>query len=208
MTSWKLTTCFDKQKHLFFESIKTDYIIETYICSCGNTDFIIKNPQQELNHICTKCENKKFYDANKAWRNFVYFLYQNAELKLSYEYNIQSDDNVVSAFYVTSIPTDIDFSRCKVIYSKKPVYSLILTTNGEIKENHLFQFNKKISDQLKNNLTQYINQNNCFNIPKSGKKDLTLHMARFFLKNKHLKDFDFYYWTNIHKLQKKRNAYQ
>ena len=203
MIAWKLTTDFDKQKHLFFGKAETGYIVEAYICACGNTDFIIKDPQQELNYICTKCENRKFYDANNAWRNIVHFLYQNLDLEFSYEYDMQSDDDAISSLYVTRIPKDINFSSRKVIYSKKPVYSLILSINGEMKENYSLRFNQKILAQLKSNLTQYINQNNCFNIPDSGEKDLTLPMAKFFLKNKHLKDFDFYYWADISKLQKK-----
>jgi len=203
MIAWKLTTDFNEQRHLFFEKIETDYIIESFICSCGHTDFITKHPQQELKYICEKCENTKFYDANSAWRNIVHFLYQNLDLKFSYEYDIQSDDNAINSLYVTKIPKSIDFSSRKVKYSKKPVYSLTLAIDGDLKENYSLRFEQKILSQLKSNLTQYINKNSCFNIPDSGDKNLTLKMASFFLKNQHLKDFDFYYWDDIEKLQKK-----
>lgn len=196
MIEWKLTTDFDKQRHLFFEKIETDYIVETYICSCGHTDFIIKHPEQKPKYICKECENTKFYDANSAWRNIVHFLYQNLDLELSYEYDIQSNLDAIISLYVTKIPTSIDFSSHKVIYSKKPVYSLALGIDGELKENYSLRFEQKILSQLKNNLTRYINKNSCFNIPDSGNKGLTLKMASFFLKNQHLRDFDFYYWAD------------
>jgi len=203
MIAWKLTTDFDKQKHLFFEKAETGYIIETYLCSCGNTDFIIKNPQQKLNYACAKCDNTRFYDANGAWRNVSHFLYQNLNLEISYEYDIQSDENVISSNYIIKIPTSIDFFNHKVIYSKKPVHSFTLTIDGVMQENYSLRFNQKILAQLKNNLVQYIHQNSSFNIPDSGGKNLTLPMVEFFLKNKHLKDFDFYYWSDISQLQKK-----
>jgi len=203
MVAWKLTTNFDKQRHLFFETIETDYIVETYICSCGYTDFIIKYPEQELKYICKECENTNFYDANSAWRNITHFLYQNLDLELSCEYNVQSSADVISSHYVTKIPTSIDFANHKVIYSKKTIYSLSLRIDGEFKENYSLRFDQKISSQLKNYLIQYIKKNNYFNIPHSGNKSLTLAMVLFFLKNKHLKDFDFYYWDDISKLEKK-----
>jgi len=203
MIAWKLTTKFDKERHLFFEKIETDYIVETYICSCGHTDFITKYPEQKLKYVCKECENTKFYNVNNAWRNIEYFLYQNFDLEFSYEYDIQSDDDMISSLYITSIPKSINFANRKVIYSKKTVYSLALTINGELKENYSLRFEQKILSQLKNNLTQYINENSCFNIPVSIEKDLNLSIARFFLKNKHLKDFDFYYWEHIEKVKEK-----
>jgi len=201
MIAWKLTTDFNEQRHLFFEKIETDYIIESFICSCGHTDFITKHPQQELKYICEKCENTKFYDANSAWRNIVHFLYQNLDLKFSYEYDIQSDDDTINSLYVTRIPKSIDFSSRKVIYSNKPVYSLTLAIDGDLKENYSLRFEQKILSQLKSNLTQYINKNSCFNIPDSGENDFTISNVQFFLKHKNLKDFDFYYWADIDRLQ-------
>ena len=52
MIAWKLTTDFDKQRHLFFEKIKTDYIVETYICNCGHTNFITTHTEKSLKYIC------------------------------------------------------------------------------------------------------------------------------------------------------------
>ena len=48
MIAWKLTTDFNEQRHLFYQKIETDYVIESYICTCGHTDFIIKHQKQNL----------------------------------------------------------------------------------------------------------------------------------------------------------------
>ena len=197
MIAWKLTTDFNEQRHLFYQKIETDYVIESYICTCGHTDFIIKHQEQDIKFQCRECENMKFYDANSAWRNIEHFLYQNSDLEVSYEYDIQSNNENVSSLYVTQIPNAIDFSSNKIIFSKKPVYSLVLRLDGDLKENYSLEFKQDILSQLKKNLTQYINKNGCFNIPYSKEKELNLAMASFFLKNKHLKDFDFYYWDRI-----------
>lgn len=207
MIAWKLTTEFDKQRHLFFEKIVTDYVVETYICSCGNIDFITKSAKQKLNYICKECENQKFYDANAAWRNIGHFLYQNLDLDVSYEYDIRSDDTTLDSLYAIQIPKSIDFSRRKVVFAKKPVCTLSLGRDGELKENYSLRFEQKILTQLKGNLTQYINKHGCFNIPRSRGKELTLKMASFFLKNKHLKEFDFYYWSDVERLRRLEDVY-
>lgn len=201
MIAWKLTTDFDEQRHLFFEKIKTDYIVESYLCSCGHIDFIIKYPKQELKYICEECENTTFHDANNAWLNIGHYLDRNLDLECSYEYNIEEHSKNINSIYVTSIPTKIDLSSRKIIFSKKPVYTLSLSADGELSEHYILNFNEEILSKLKNNLTQYINENNCFNIPDSGERNLTLSTASFFLKNKHLKDFDFYYWNKIEEFE-------
>ena len=200
MIAWKLITDFDKQRHLFFKKIETDYILETYICSCGHRDFIIKYPEQKLDYICKSCENTKFYDANSAWRNIENFQHQNLDLEFLYEYDMQNNDDAINSLYIINIPQSIDFSSRKVIYTKKSVYSLTLGIDGELKENYSLRFDEKISFQLKKNLTSYLNQNSCFHIPDSKNKELTLTIASFFLKNKYLRDFDFYYWDDIDNL--------
>ena len=144
MIAWRLTTEFDKQKHLFFDKIQTGYVVETYICTCGHTSFITKHPKQKLNYICEACENTKFYDANAAWQNIFYFLDQNPDLKLSYKYDIRTDEVAISSQYITSIPKSIDFSTHKVIYSNKPVYSLILGMDGEVKEDYSLRVEQTI----------------------------------------------------------------
>lgn len=73
MLAWKLITNFDKQKHLLNTKIKTNYTIETYVCSCGHIEFIVNHSEHLLNYTCDVCENTKFYNANNAWKNIVNF---------------------------------------------------------------------------------------------------------------------------------------
>ena len=95
--SWKLSVNFDKQKHLFFEKIKTDYTIEVYICSCGHTDFILRHPSQDIIYKCKECENKNFYNANEAWNRTEYFLSNNKQISLLCNYDIKHDKSVISS---------------------------------------------------------------------------------------------------------------
>ena len=90
MIAWKLTTEFDKQRHLFFEKIQTDYIVETYICSCGHTDFITKHPEQKLKYICIECENTKFYGYSiriHQQQSIIYGVFRAEELLYAIELN-------------------------------------------------------------------------------------------------------------------------
>ena len=49
-------------------------------------------------------------------------------------------------------------------------------------------------------LTEYINENGCLSVPDFGDKFLSLTVASFFLKHKHLKDFDLYDWVSVNNL--------
>jgi hypothetical protein len=196
MIAWRLTTDFDKQKHLFFEKIKTNYVIVAYICSCGYIDFVIKYSKQYVEYVCSRCENTKFYDANIAWKHGN-FLYQYKDLDFTFEYDIENYTNGISSRYITKIPKTIDFLNSKVIFGKKSVCNLKLTIDGELKQSYALRLDEKKLSKLKKNLILYINKNKCLDIPYPKDKDLTLKMVSFFLKNKHLKDFDFYHWNDI-----------
>jgi hypothetical protein len=200
MISWKLTTDFNEERHLFSNKINTDYIVETYICSCGHKHFITRHAYQNTSYQCSECENTKFYNANHAWENITHFLYQHLDLKISYKYEVQSNDETINSLYLTEIPQHIDFTSQKVFYGKKTVYSLLLSNDGKIKENYSLQFEPKILLQLKENLVQYIVKNNCYGIPTHAIKKLTPKIARFFKENKNFKDYEFYYWEDIPKL--------
>ena len=202
MIAWKLTVDFDTQKHLFFEKIKTDYVITVYICDCGHTDFIIHNNKQIHEYICHECQNTKFYDADSAWKNGN-FLYQYRDLDFRFEYAIKTNKNSITSMYVTKIPKNIDFLNNKVLFENKSVCNIQLTFKGDLKESYSLKFNEKILLTLKKNLTQYITKYKIFDIPYSQEKIMTLKMASFFLKNKNLKSFDFYYWKDIDMLQDK-----
>ena len=197
MIAWKLTVNFDAQRHLFFEKIETGYVTEAYVCQCGQVDFVVKNPTQNVSFQCQQCKNEKFYNANSAWKNIEHFLYQNRDVKFSYEYDVLSDDKHVIARYSTRIPKAVDYVAKKVIFEKKMVYGVALNDRGELKENYLLKFKPEILRTLKKSLTTYLNDHNCLSLPERGDKMMTLSMASFFIKNRELKDFDFYYWDDV-----------
>ncbi len=197
MIAWKLTTDFNKERHLFYSKIGANYSVDTYRCNCGRTECIIKHVGQDVQYECEDCCNTTFYDANSAWTNIEHFLGQNKDLKLSYRYSVEKNSDSIIINYTTEIPNAIDFLSTKMLFSNKPVYSLVLTSDGELKENYSLEFKKNTYLEVRQKLTTYINDNGCFSVPDSRDKFLSLTAASFFLKRKHLKDFDLYYWDSV-----------
>ncbi len=201
MIAWQLSTGFDKQQHLFRDKIETGYIVEAYVCSCEHVDFLIKDPKQSLNYSCQACGNDKFYSADNAWRNIDHFLYEHRDVTFSFEYDIESNDNSIRSLYITKIPREIDFLNRKVTFLKKTVYSLTVDAKGDLNENYTLRFNQNISKELTKNLLLHANKYRSFGIPDPGDRVFTLPLLRFFIKNKHLKDFDLCYWDSVEQLE-------
>jgi len=201
MIAWKLTTDFDTQRHLFTKKIVTGYVTESYICSCGHVECVVKHPKQNIIYVCNRCENEKFYEANSALQNIEHFIYQNRDVSFSYEYDIIGDEERASARYVTRIPSDIDYVSKRVTFQKKVLYSLELDQHDKFDENYLLRFQPEIQNTLKGKLVAFINKTNCFKLPSTTGQELTLKMIRFFLRNRHLKSAYFYYWDDIENLQ-------
>ena len=200
MPSWKLTKDFNEQSHLFHETIFTDYIIEAFYCSCGHSNCILKYKKQILEYMCDECGNNRFYNANDAWNNIEHFLSQNEELELSCEYDIYMDNTKLISSYITFIPNDIDFMKNKVVFSKKDIGSVTLTSDGDLTENYVLKLKTEIFSTIKQRLVKHVNDNRSFNIPDIGNRYLDLKMIIFFLSNKNLIEFDFYYWEDVHAL--------
>ena len=208
---WKLSTNFNHQRHLFYNKVDTDYIIETYICTCGHESFIVCNANQELDYICEECANTKFYDANLAWSNMPHFISTNEELDVEFHYTFSADEEKITADYSLTIPTDIDFLQEEIFYDERAVCSVVLSDDGIIDEIYLLMFdredisgiddyqcpNDEILKRLNTNLLDYIKKNGCFGIHGSRKNDFTLAHVHFFLQHQNLKDFDFYYWNDV-----------
>ena len=235
MIPWKLTTDFNAQKHLFYNKIKTDYLIETYICDCGNVDFILKHSEQKIEYTCSTCLNDVYYDANLAWKSCSFFINSNPNLDFNFKYKVVLDGDTISSNYAIEIPHEIDFLKKKVIFLDKPLYTFSLSSTGLLDTTYLIKLvstnnnddegqiyksilavyhgtdyedydvlnepieesDIEIFDNLKDNLLQYIRFHGCFNTHNERKDNFTLNNIQFFLKNKHLKDFDFYYWNDI-----------
>ena len=198
MVAWRYTSDFNKQYHLFYDIVKTDYVIETFICSCGDIRFIIKYPFQQIKHICPICKNKTFYDANRAWQDIEQFLYQNKDLDIEYSYDIYTTQNKMVARCFIYLPKKIDFLQGKVIFDKKAIHSVSLSNSGVLKEHYSLEYDSKIFAVLRKNLKKYFIKNKqSFYIPMPINKKAELNAIAFFLQNKHLKDYELIYWRNI-----------
>ena len=212
--AWKLTSDFNTQKHLFSDEIKTDYLIETFICSCSHIESVVKHPEQTIQYRCRECGNEIFYDANRAFKNPENFLVENSNVEFTTEYITKYDNDKISSHYVLKVPNSINFSANKVNYKYQTIYSLALRSDAELEKNIneyeeediLFSESKeqlykqtKITENLIDSLTKQINTF-CFNVPKPKKGNMTIAQAQFFLIHKNLKDFDFYYWEQVHDL--------
>ena len=203
MVSWRLVTKFDDIRHLFSDVIQTDYLVETYICSCGENKFIVKHQDQRIDYQCAKCENVEFYDANYAWSNFTHFMRQHEDTAFTYEYRIKYTWSALESLYIIKIPYSIDFVSQRVFYGEKSIYTLALTQGGKIEKSYIQQVKSHIITTINKNLVDEINNTDAFEFLKRKDKKITLDEAAFFFKNKHLKEFEFYLWDSAPKITNK-----
>ena len=204
MIAWKLTTEFNKTQHLFSKKVYIDYLVNTFTCSCGHVDFVLSHLYDEIEYTCPMCENRTFYDANLLWKNIDLFITQYEDIKITGEYNISTCKEKVEAKYILTAPMKIDFLRKRVYYDKKSIYSLSLLKDGEIEEKYEIEKDTEIFTQLNKDLVTQLNLTpEYFDLPDSNGKLYYLHNIQFFLKNPHLKDIDFYSWTEVEELPKK-----
>ena len=201
--AWRLCKDFNKERHLFVGSVTTDYFIELYTCSCGKNSFILKHQNQTIEYCCELCGNKEFYDANYALDHLADFLAHNDNGAFVYEYNIDSSPTMVQSCYSMKIPYAIDFVSEKVFYTLKPIYTVTLLHSGRVKREYIQQLDGIICKKVEHNLLQYIQMHNIFHIPLPQNRNLNLDMVTFFLQNKHLKEFAFYYWESVAHLEGK-----
>jgi len=201
MIPWKLTSQFDKEQHLFSNSIDTDYVIHSFKCSCGHVVFLIEHSFNEADYACPVCSNIDFYNANDARQDIGYFLSQNSELELDYSFGISTCSDSIEAKYTTKLPESIDFLRKKIISSEKKIYGLSILSDGEKKESFEMEKNEDIFEKLKRNLIKQLNETpEHFNLPTSRETKLNLNNTTFFLQNKHLREFDFCSWIDVKSL--------
>jgi len=204
MTPWKLTTEFNKTQHLFSKKVNIDYLVNTFTCICGHVDFVLSHKYNEIDYTCPMCENKTFYDANLLWKNIDLFITKYEDVKITGEYNIFTCKEKIEAKYIITAPIKIDFLRKRVYYNEKSIYSLSLFKDGEIKEKYEIEKDNEIFTQLNKNLVTQLNLTpKYFDLPDSKGKLYYLHNIQFFLQNPHLKDIDFYSWTEVEELPKK-----
>lgn len=226
--SWVLTKELDTLPQLFYGVLNTYYFVKVYVCSCGDNKIIIGN-DNDIDYICTECGNEEFFDANyynsnKAWYDSIDKIFKEDILhNLPYEINLDTNHNKLNAKLLIEIPSSIDLSKDEVVFTKKPLYELILSLNGTIDEkvyvnfdllslsgdNYYFNYNESelinkhnLLVRFKLHILKYIISNKYFkNIFKGVLSQCTtIEHISFFLKNQHLREFDFTKWNNVHLL--------
>ena len=193
---WKLTSPLDKQQQLFYKKLSTNYAVDAFICSCGHTEFIIRDQEQTIAYQCAECKNKYFYDANQAWRNYHTFI-SNDNPNLSFEYHISKKEKSVSVGYAVLLPKSIDLIRNRVEFEYKDIYKISIDERGDIAKEYETKIDTLIFEKMEQKLVRYIAIFRCFGIEYDKNKKLTLAKILFFLRHKYLKSTEYYYWKEI-----------
>jgi len=124
-----------------FSQIILPYDVDSYVCSCGHIEIIIKDPNSILDkYVCLSCENENFYDANKYLNN--YFWYDKIDELLNEEYifslepNTTYDDKtkILKSIIQINIPNSIDLASNKPLYKPKTLFEIQIDEFGNIKE--------------------------------------------------------------------------
>ena len=215
--SWKLAVDLDIQPQLFFNVVQTNYNIYTYICGCGENQFIIGTKYEDIQYKCTKCKNEIFYDANDANISIYNFLYKYSTLKeikvgilyaskfvlelnidFDFKIGIKHNQKQTSANYYINVPYKIDLLLEKIYYKKIDVYSYSLDhKNGSISEKYNMVYDQQIFNKLANKLEQFISSNiELYTDTELLNKNNLIHKISFFLKYPYFKEYEFYYWNN------------
>ena len=202
--AWKLRDDFNAHRHLFYNTIDTDYMIEVYLCGCGHKEFVITYEGQEIDFTCKVCENSYFYDANSAWYSMDRFLHNNSDIPLLYTYEIIHTDNIIEVRYLSKIPYTIHFLTQSVSYRHSVISKLTLDLeSGKLDRSYTATLGKelKVTDGLTTKLVEYVHKNSILEVVGIKSVSLTLSMITFFLENKHLKLVDFFYWDGVEMLE-------
>ncbi len=204
-TSWKLTVSLDNQRQLFHKKLSTNYAIDAFICSCGHTEFIIKDPEQTIAYQCVECENEHFYDADQAWQNYHTFIINSDNPNLSFEYRISKKEDSVSVGYAVMLPRSIDLMRNRVEFEHKDICSITIGSKGDITKEYETKIDTLIFEKMEQKLVRYIAIFRCFGIEYDKNKKLTLGKILFSLRHKYLKSSEYYYWKEIDALLPDKN---
>jgi len=220
--SWIYTTDINSTRTLFEKEI-LPYTIEVYSCSCSHKEIIIKSNYQEQEYICKVCENNKFLDANyflgnTAWYDPIEDVFSK-ELLENLPLTINKDiiNNKLFASITLEIPNNIDISCDKISFLKKEIFQVSIDEFGNMKEklfanfdlnDNWYYFNYKTQEEIidkhsilsgyKKRICHNIINSNYFNLSSNiNEKVTTIEEISFFVKNTHLKEFEFLYWKEI-----------
>jgi len=194
--SWKLTVDLDTQQQLFYQKLLTNYVVDTFICSCGHTEFAIKDKKQEIAYRCTECENEHFYNANLAWQNYYRFVSEH-DLNFSFEYKVFKKEDGIGIGYALSLPKSINLMRNTITFEYKNIYTIFINESGEMTKSYETKVDTDIYKTMEQKLVQNIEKLHYFDIEYAKSKKLTLSKIIFFLKHPYLNSSDYYYWKEV-----------
>lgn len=225
--SWYVNVNINDVRNIF-SGLILPYEVEVYSCSCGTNKFIIKDIDfNSDSYECEDCENKIFLDSNKYLNNYIWYdsikdLLDEEDI-LAFEPTISFDskNKELKANILLKVPSSIDLSCDKIIYSSKSLFELKILKDGTIKqlvqvnydlesgitENEKWMFESIDEDTLVNRnpfliefkkkiLESFKTYSKYFESKVSDMSN-SLEEFSFFLSNTHLDDVDFYKWKNI-----------
>lgn len=226
--AWRLTVDINTTHNLFScNNVTLPYEVTAFVCSCGSEKIIISNSDCELpEYECSECGNDTFYDANYYNSNYASYefiekapFYEQLTECVDLEFEYDQAKNTLRSFFTLAIPTKIELSQEKLIYSSKKLYSLHIDKVGDITEELHVGFDL---DALMSESQQYylelISQSELINkheflssLKKKLLKQLVKHPVSssvalvkyecssmdelaFFMRHTHLKEYSFLTW--------------
>ena len=141
--AWRLTVDINTTHNLFScNNVTLPYEVTAFVCSCGSEKIIISNSDCELpEYECSECGNDTFYDANYYNSNYASYefiekapFYEQLTECVDLEFEYDQAKNTLRSFFTLAIPTKIELSQEKLIYSSKKLYSLHIDKVGDITE--------------------------------------------------------------------------
>lgn len=163
---WKLTTSIDDTSNLL-QNMGFPYTVDTYICSCGHNEFIVKGKEQPIEYVCEECGNDLFYDANYYIQNIAWSYFQEVTRQTPEEnpkllfdaYPIQSFlldfESSIQFRYGYNIPTSIDLMTEHIHFENKAVYTLGFE-DGKFNEYTIAPISQELIDLAKTSLHKYL----------------------------------------------------
>lgn len=131
--SWKLESDINSQATLFADQT-LPYIVDSYICHCGNiyTDIRNKN-NKSINVECNICGNNSFlnankYISNKTWYEPIKELFSKQQLmELNPRAITDDSNNLLSMQIVIKHPHKTNLLSNKLFYKEKVIFEVLFT---------------------------------------------------------------------------------
>lgn len=232
MTPWKITKPLSQTYNLF-QGENLPYFVDGYRCSCGTSKIIIRGENDITSSICTECDNTFFYDAQSCIRQSFWYDYSFFDPKTIIEDNPYSEDNkylkekkdiknlpfhfkniikkdtqTLSIQYGFDYVDSIDLINVSFGENFFVIYEFgIDLDSGILSDNYCLDVDETIQYQFRAKLWAHIQSNNLINLDL--KESLrSIEQLVFFLQNKHLKEYQFFYWNDTSFLTKATTTIQ